>query len=559
MSQIERPVELLHRPFSWLLVAATCLLLLAPFSTKALHVDDPLFVWTARQIHESPADFYGFDVNWYGKLEPMFEVNHNPPGFPYALALWAVVFGWGEAALHWFVFLAALAAALGTYALARESGAGDGAATTLSLIAAPGFLVTATTVMCDMPLLALYVWAVALWVRALKRGSPAAAIGSLACVTAAGLTKYFGVSLVPLLALYALLQPQRERRLWSLALLLPLAAFGGYEWMTRGLYDVGLLGQAAGAATAPHLAGGSTLLARALSALVFAGGCFTPILFLAPLLFRVREWLPILALSALCAVGLGLGGAVGHHVFRDAEGVRWALAAQTGAMLGAALLLLLLVAQDVWRSRDALGVLLAAWVGGTLVFAFPVSQFVAARVVLPLLPAAALLVGRRLARRGVGRGRWLALAPALILALVVAGADAASANSARATAREIAAQLDGQPGRVWFQGHWGFQYYMQRQGARAVEFRHDRSAAGDFVVIPTHAANVRAIDGGRVERGMQLSKRPSPWLATMQAGAGAGFYSELWGPAPFAFGPVPEDVYYIYRLNSPGAEGPRSQ
>lgn len=45
--------------------------LLLPFAGKAFHIDDPIFLWTAEQISVSSADFFGFDVNWYGFIQPM--------------------------------------------------------------------------------------------------------------------------------------------------------------------------------------------------------------------------------------------------------------------------------------------------------------------------------------------------------------------------------------------------------------------------------------------------------------------------------------------------------
>src|SRR5215475_8135491 len=37
---------------------------LAVFLDKAFHIDDPLFLWTARQITAAPGDFFGFELNW---------------------------------------------------------------------------------------------------------------------------------------------------------------------------------------------------------------------------------------------------------------------------------------------------------------------------------------------------------------------------------------------------------------------------------------------------------------------------------------------------------------
>ena len=43
---------------------ALCALTLFPFIDKPFHMDDPMFLWTARQIQKTPLNFYGFDVNW---------------------------------------------------------------------------------------------------------------------------------------------------------------------------------------------------------------------------------------------------------------------------------------------------------------------------------------------------------------------------------------------------------------------------------------------------------------------------------------------------------------
>jgi len=105
------------------LVVATVIGCLAPFANKAFHMDDPLFLWTARQIQAHPADFYGFKANWYGSEMPMAEVTKNPPLASYYLALAASIFGWSEAALHLAMLLPAVAAVLGACFLAKEFGA----------------------------------------------------------------------------------------------------------------------------------------------------------------------------------------------------------------------------------------------------------------------------------------------------------------------------------------------------------------------------------------------------------------------------------------------------
>ena len=93
---------------------------LGPFLAKSFNIDDPLFLWTARQIQAHPANPYGFDLNWYGYESPMWEVTKNPPLACYFLAAAAAILGWGEMALHFAFLLPAVAAILGTFRLARR-------------------------------------------------------------------------------------------------------------------------------------------------------------------------------------------------------------------------------------------------------------------------------------------------------------------------------------------------------------------------------------------------------------------------------------------------------
>jgi len=209
---------------------------LVPFLNKAFHIDDPLFLWMAQQISQHPTDPYGFSVNWYVSAKPMFSIMQNPPLNAYYIALAAKFFGWSELALHGAFLVPAVAAVLGTFFLAQRL-SGSPLLGALLVLFTPVFLVSATTVMCDVWLLALWVWSVHCWLRGLERHSYWLLLLASLLVAAAALTKYFGVSLVPLLAAYTV---ARERRLTSrlLFLLIPNAIIGIYEAIAKAKYRV---------------------------------------------------------------------------------------------------------------------------------------------------------------------------------------------------------------------------------------------------------------------------------------------------------------------------------
>src|SRR3954469_19840524 len=78
------------------IVTLACLLLLVPFLSKPLHMDDPMYVWAAQHIVAHPLDPYGFEVNWGSKSEPMPDAMKNPPLVCYYLAGAMMLFGQSE-------------------------------------------------------------------------------------------------------------------------------------------------------------------------------------------------------------------------------------------------------------------------------------------------------------------------------------------------------------------------------------------------------------------------------------------------------------------------------
>ena len=141
-----------------ILLAICVLLLCGIFIKKAYNMDDPLVVWTAQQIAAHPADFYGFNVNWYGYTTPMVQTDLNPPGAAYYLAVFGIPFHWSETALHGAIALIAVALILGIYWLARLMGGEPRVAAAFALVC-PGVFVSMGTVMTDLLMTAFWVWA----------------------------------------------------------------------------------------------------------------------------------------------------------------------------------------------------------------------------------------------------------------------------------------------------------------------------------------------------------------------------------------------------------------
>ena len=138
-----------------------------------------------------------------------------------------------------------------------------------------------------------------------------------------------------------------------------------------------------------------------------------------------------------------------------------------------------------------------------------------------------------------------ALAISGLVSFCVARADEALANSARNAASSIHDKFHGDSGFLWFQGHWGFQYYMEKVGAEAIDFKRSRIIPGDMVVVPTNNCYFYPMYWDRFRKLPTIEAASSSWLTTVHGSLSAGFYSDGYGSLPFAAGPVPVEKYYV--------------
>ncbi len=538
-------------PISWgqryprvilIIITLACLL---PFADKAIHIDDPLFVWAGRQMQTRWWDPYGFEVNWYGWTMPMHEVTKNPPLACAWIALLISIFGENEFALHLGFFLQAIAVVLGTYTLARNL-CDHPFYAALAALCTPVFMISSTTLMCDVLLVAFWVWAVVSWMRGTRENRPLFLALAALLVIAASLTKYFGIALVPLLLAYSLVR-NRKAGWWLIYLLLPVAVMGLYEGAMRALYGHGLMWDAFSYANQNEAHGIGAWFVKAVTALGFTGGCCAIVLLLAPVLCRSRAWVwavlgAIVVLPTTWILASTLANA--ESLARLGITLLWTLL----ILSGVAVLALPILEWRRLRNEDALMLLL--WIWGTFVFCI-LNWTINGRSILPMVPAVAILLLRRIEFvRMLANVRliWF-FGAAAIFSLLITLVDYRLADSARAAATEIRSQFRiPSSATVWFQGHWGFQYYAQINGFRAFDSTHPQTRPGDLMVLPFNNTNLKPIPENTFERIGVIEVPVFPWMAAMGRAVGAGFYTDIVGPLPFAFGDVPPEKYYVIRF-----------
>ena len=542
--------------------------MLAPFMGRAFHMDDPLFLWAARHIQINPANPYDFTVNWYGVEQPMSQVMENPPLASYYLALVGKTVDLTEVAAHTALLVPVLAAAYGMFLLARRFCRDPVTAVAVSVLT-PAFFVSSLTVMSDALMLALWIFAVVAWLSALDRNSHALFGVASVLIVLAALTKYFGIAVIPMLAVYSAMR-QRAAGRWLIWAAVPVVALAMVEILAYQMYGRGFLFGAAKYATGTTVGFGRLTPTKVAVSFAFLGGCIASVAFLAHRLWSRSQLLTAGVLILATTIVVSANDELGSRPLPESMGARVLFAAQLGLWMAAGIGVLALAVSDVRRDRSADSWLLALWVVGTFLFAGVINWTVNGRTILPVIVPAGILVVRRLERRdarhGVSDHPLLRppLIAAAVLSMAVAWADTRFANSVRDAVTQITAEFSSVR-RIWFEGHWGFQYYMEEKGAKALYLNRSAVdatstspwalAPGDLIVIPGTNTNITPLppDWYTVRKSVYVPA--SQWIATVNVANGAGFYSDEAGALPFALGRVDPEQYILLDVRQPRPSG----
>lgn len=555
---------------AWALALLLPTLLLLPFIAKPFHIDDTVYVWVGQQIQSHPLDFFGFRKNWHGGEEWVYEFNKNPPGISYYLALAAFVTGWNEIGLHLAFLIPPALASLGIYFLAVRLSAPPLLAMAVS-VTSPAFVVSSTNVMCESGMLACYIWAVYFWERGLGARNARWFILSASTIAAGALIKYVVITAVPLLFAYTFV---RERRFTAkmLYLIIPLAVLVAYDLTMWLRYDTSLIASAVGfSVERGTLETQQTVGNKAVTNLSFLGGCYIIAIFLSPFVWGWRGVLASVAVFfGVLATLILRGGLDASYSMYNEGNIRWDYLLQLTLFLSAGTIFLAMVAHDIWRRRDASAGLLALWIFGIFAFGAFINWTINVRALLPMAPAVGILIARRLEDRRTENGyTWKLAFPfsaAVFVCLATAWGDYQIARASRDAADEANRTLGRPAQTVWFQGHWGFQYYMEGYGyvpsdnsvveetIGSVLLFDDYDldwlnfSEGEYVVLPQHElwySMPREIS----DEIREYEVPASSWVTTMNRDVGAGFYSHSLGALPYFLGSIPAEKYTIYKIS----------
>ncbi|HXF25728.1 MAG TPA: glycosyltransferase family 39 protein [Bryobacteraceae bacterium] len=442
-------------PSTWLCILFV-LLLRVPFLNQPIQGDDVYYLAGAEHAQVDPLHPHHTRYAFQGDMVDMRGHPH-PPMNAWILGLLLAMFGdIREVPFHAAYVVFSLIAALSMLSLARRFVPCRVIAAFLFL-ATPAFVINGMSLESDLPLVALWLAATALFIKAVDSRSRTALLLSVLTLAFAAMTGYQAVVLIPILWVYLWTQKRGGAFAW-LATLTPaivIIAWQLFERVSSGALPAAVLG---GYFTHYGFENVLAKVQNALALTVQTAWLVFPLLLLA-VFWKLPRWFLIAAAAATAGL-----------VFVDPNPLFWA-SWFTGILVIA------------WCGRAALRDaepdvrFLAAWV--VIFFAAALVLFFAgaARYLLPIAAPVALIVVRALQNRRLWL--WSGLMIELALSLGLAVVNYQHWNAYRSFAMSLAPEI-GQ-GHSWINADWGFRFYLEAEGALPL-LRGQALQPGDLLI-----------------------------------------------------------------------------
>jgi dolichyl-phosphate-mannose-protein mannosyltransferase len=473
-------------PRDLLIVALFILALRLPFINQAIQGDDVYYLAEAQHAQIEPLHPKHVQYAFMGRMVDMRGQPHPPLNAWYLALLLAACKDVSEIPFHAAYILFSLIAAFSALALARRFGPHPLTATLL-FMATPAFVINGNSLESDLPFVAFWLLAIALYVHAVDLRSSRLLIASSLAMGLAALAAYQAVFLVPILFLYG-----RKWRAAALATLTAPVVLGIWQLFERF---------ATGAFPATVVAGymqsyALQALAQKLKSAVALTGHLGWIVFPA-------IWPP-----PLIAIPAAIGAA-----FYDLNPLFWGSVA-----VGVGIL--------IWCARNWRD-FLAQWVliffAGALVVFFAGS----ARYLLPIALPIAILATRRVSLRWVQAFVVCELVLSLSLAIVNYQHWDGYRQFARSFARDAATK------RVWINGEWGLRYYLESEGGLPL-LQGQTVHPGEILVSSALSYPIVVTTGGGILAPLAERTITSPIPLRLVALQGKSAYSTtMFGLRPF--------------------------
>jgi Dolichyl-phosphate-mannose-protein mannosyltransferase len=533
------------------MAAITAMAALIPFINKAYFQDSYIFLKPAEQILKTPLDPYGIVSEYLGPL--IFRQTH-PPLTSYLIAPVAY---FGDIMKEWqvnaiFILLAGLTA-FSVYHAAKKLTPSPLAAALL-FVSTPAFLVSSSQVNADPVALVFWVMSTALFLSAVDNGATALFVAAGVAAGLSCLASFTSLCLFPLFGVYLILKRYwRINAVWTFVMTGVLFSL----WCVENYVFYGRL-QLLSAAGAGGASIGMVLIkAKLVSALSLMGGAgLFPLAYLYA--YREARWgkTTLLAFAAVSVLFVIEGG---YSDIGDYSAVQKAMLA---VFLTAGLAVFALMARELFVSllenmtvgTGAEKSFFLLWFWGVILYNIAIMPFESARYLLPAYVPLAVVITYKMERsaRRVTRHFKTVVSLSVVLGLAVSVsmlyADYVHANIYRSFSRKVE---DGRymGSKAYFDGNWGFWFYMEKRGALRRHLYRDPMKKGDILIRPIYSSPVAFAPDFKahlepIDEHVYDTSFP---VRTLSKPAEAGFYSQVWGFLPYSFSEAPLDTFSIYR------------
>jgi dolichyl-phosphate-mannose-protein mannosyltransferase len=519
-----------------------------PFLNHAFHIDEPLFLRIAREIQGRPFDPYGFKYLWNDEYKFMHKIAAYPPLFPYILAL----AGWGriypsEWSIHLALIPFAMLGILSFYALARQWDLPPKLAFLGGVILAtsPAYLVAANLAMPDMEAVSLMLFSTALSIRGFVRNHNGFLVAGGIILGLSLLCRYNTLP-APFFLFLLGLTYSKPRKAWipsviALSIFLLWMIYSRVSWGEAHVFEtVSHFGKIEGFMERFWVMNNHLTLSS-----------FIPLYIL--LSFRIRDFHRALwaALGALTLLAAFIFFRV--HPLRASlwpELLFVGLGSFSFFYLGITSFSFLAPKNSNRFSGQTLReAILFGW--SFAILSIPLIYiFFASKYLLLATPWLILILIAQFKENGGTFVKIVYSAACLmgVISIFVAASDFSLAECYRKISHDALPQhADNQ--RVWFTGHWGWQYYLEKYGASPLPTsEYEALHTGDLVLTAENVAKqqIHPQLASRLrifESFSYFSRNP---FRTMNGAANAGFYSNAWGTLPYSLSHKPLETFRFY-------------
>ncbi len=455
-----------------------CYLFLTAFNiNKAFVMDDTFHLEAAQWIADNPARPMSGKILWnQGPPSAIYEGN-QPPLYFYLVAATGELFGYDEIPMHLFQSIFTLLLLICFYRTARLYSPNAAPWLLLLLTGCPA-LVMGQNLMTDVPLLSLLIASFYYLLIAAEKQQVKNYIASALFLTAAILIKY---SALPMLIVFGLMILFRKqyRLLWVLAI--PVGILIG--WAYWNLWEFGHI----------HMLqrGGNSLgyvllsfLANLVPFLVLLGA----LVLLSFFIIKVKAGARASSLLTYLAAGMILLFVLTWKIEMFREITRYTL---LFLFLVNGLILVITMIRRIrteFRRSDRLSdnkKVLYLYLGTFTLFILFLSPFMAARHVMLIIPFVLILLSEYILNSGRYM-RYLVTSLTFLAGVAVGLGDLAMAGVYRSYPAQKIVEKEGEVRTV---GHWGWQWYSQKQGIQPFRPGETNLKDGDLLLIPDFVAD----------------------------------------------------------------------